>query len=119
MRRDADSSRDVFHTLQARNMLVQEPELAHLNIGVYVQNRVATLWGPVPSAACAFRAELCLRMMVELVEVHNELYVHEQQEPLRRQLKIDSRPMFLPAQIPPSLPAEPRLMPVVPGMLPQ
>ena len=54
---------------RARKLLADDPDLETFNIGVSVQNRVATLWGPVPSIEVAFRAELVLRTMFELTAV--------------------------------------------------
>src|SRR5437870_6966676 len=72
-----DPARDMRQTMQARKLLFSDPDLAALNIGVVVIDRVATLWGPVPSAEVAFRAELCVRTMIELAEVRNQLFVSE------------------------------------------
>src|SRR6266540_3074712 len=87
-----DPARDVRQTIQARKLLSDDPELAEWNIGVTVRDRVATLWGPVPSAQVAFRAELCLKAMIELAEVRNELFLSDQLKPMRVPLKIDNRP---------------------------
>src|ERR1044071_9815392 len=78
-----DPSRDTRHTMQARRLLAEDPDLAPWNIGVIVQDRVATLWGPVPSAEVAFRAEICLKSMIELIEVRNELFLSDQLKPMR------------------------------------
>src|SRR5947209_10088994 len=88
-----DPLRDVRQTIQARKLLADDPELAAWNIGVTIQDRVATLWGPVPSAEIAFRAELCLRTVIELAEVRNQLFVSEALKPMRVPLKIDNAPM--------------------------
>lgn len=58
IRRDADASRDLLQTVQARKLLMEDPNLADLNIGVIVKDRVAFLWGPVSSAEIAFRGTL-------------------------------------------------------------
>src|SRR5882724_1447057 len=76
-------TRDVRQTIQARKLLADDPELAAWNIGVTVHDRVATLWGPVPSVEVAFRAELCLRTVIELAEVRNQLFVSEALKPMR------------------------------------
>src|SRR5689334_6807239 len=76
--RDArELSRDVQQTMQARRLLHADPELAGLNVGVSVERRVATLFGPAPSAEAIFRAELCIRGMVGLVEVRNRMFVSD------------------------------------------
>src|SRR4051812_132510 len=67
--------RDVMYTIQARRLLLDDPDLGPLNLGVQVRDRVATLWGPVPTAELALKAELRLRNLVELLEVRNELSV--------------------------------------------
>jgi osmotically-inducible protein OsmY len=112
-----DPARDVRQTMQARKLLLADPELARINIGVIVRNRVAVLWGPVPSAEVAFKAELCVRTMIELVEIRNELFVSELLEPIRTPLKIDIPPLFLPDHTPPKLPVEPRPILGAPGLL--
>jgi osmotically-inducible protein OsmY len=115
---DGDAGRDVRQTMEARKLLADEPELEAYNIGVTVQNRVATLWGPVPSIEVAFRAELVLRTMFELTAVRNELFVSELVEPMKKKpLRIDNPPRLLPDLTPPKLPALPRLLPGAPGVL--
>src|SRR5438046_196452 len=101
-----DPMRDVQQTIQARKLLADEPELAAWNIGVSVQDRVATLWGPVPSAEIAFRAELTLRTIIELADVRNELFITDAVKPMRLPLKIDNLPSAIPEQLPP--PVSPR-----------
>ncbi len=67
--------RDLWHTAQARKILQSDPQLGPLNIGVRVTGGVALLWGPVPSADLAYRAEQRLRPLFELIEVRNTLTV--------------------------------------------
>jgi BON domain len=112
-----DADRDLRQTMEARKLLADEPELDALNIGVTVHNRVATLWGPVPSIEVAFRAELVLRSMFELTAVRNELFVSELVEPMKKPLRIDNPPRNLPEMAPPKLPAVPRSLPGAPGVL--
>ena len=103
-----DPTRDVLQTVQARKRLADDPELAAHNIGVFVFGRVATLWGPVESPEIAFRAELCLRGMVELAEIRNELYVSDIEEPIRPRRRIDSTSSRLPERTLPLLTERPR-----------
>jgi BON domain len=110
-------SRDVEQTIQARKVLADDPQLASCNIGVTVTDRVAVLWGPVPSAEVAFRAELCLKALNQLVEVRNELVVSEPLEPTRRPFRLDNPPQFLPELLPPRLPEEPRPLSGAPAFL--
>jgi hypothetical protein len=112
-----DPVRDARQTMQARQLMLDDPELARINIGVIVTDRVAVLWGPVPSAEVAFKAELCVRTMIELVEVRSELFVSELLQPIRAPLKIDIPPLFLPEHLPPKLPVERRPILGAPGLL--
>ena len=90
--------------MEARKLLADDSDLEAFNIGVTVRNRVATLWGPVPSIEVAFRAELVLRSMFELTAVRNELFVSELVEPMRKPLRIDNPPRIVPEIVPPKLP---------------
>ena len=112
-----DPMRDVRQTNQARKRMADDADLAGHNIGVVVRDRVATLWGPVASAEIAFRAELCLRTMIELAEVRNELYVSDIIESIRRPLRIDNPPLFVPDRSPPNLPQTPQIIIGAPGVL--
>ena len=112
-----DTSRDVQQTIQARLRLLDEPELADMNIGVMVQSRVVILWGPVPSAEVAFRAELCLRGMFDIVEIRNELFVREQLEPVPVPPQRDNKPVILPPPPPLPKPKEQRASTGAPGVL--
>jgi osmotically-inducible protein OsmY len=116
-RLDSDAARDLRQTMEARKLLADEPELEAFNIGVTVHNRVATLWGPVPSIDVAFRAELALRTMFELTAVRNELFVSELVQPMRKPLRIDNPPRSLPEMAPPKLPVLPRSLPGAPDVL--
>jgi hypothetical protein len=66
---------DCRLTVFARQALQQDRTLAPFNLGVSVQANVATLWGPIPSAALARRAEEVLRHVPGVVAVRNELQV--------------------------------------------
>lgn len=68
---------DTLQTIQARKLLLNDSQLQSLNLGVTVRNRVAELWGPVPSLELSRRAEQRLRGMFELIEVRNRLFVPE------------------------------------------
>ena len=111
-----DPLRDARHTMQARKLLFNDAELATVNIGVIVTDRVALLWGPVPTAETVLQAELCLRGMIELVEIRNELVVNDLLQPTRTPLKIDIAPQFLPERLPPKLPPLPRPILEAPGV---
>src|SRR5437773_774191 len=66
---------DFLQTVQACQRLQEDELLAPLNVGVKVRHRVAILWGPIPTAELALRAEQRLRTMIELVDVRNDLIV--------------------------------------------
>jgi hypothetical protein len=112
-----EPSPDVTHTIQARKLLADDPELANWNLGVFVTDRVAVLWGPAPSAEVAFRAEERLRTMIELVGVQNKLFVCESIEPVRAAPAADVPLRVLPTILPSKLPMDPRLTLGAPAML--
>src|SRR5262249_18068119 len=66
---------DVWHTVLARQALLQDQQVGTLNLGVKVHNRVAILWGPVPSAPLARRVVELLRQIPDLIAVQNELCI--------------------------------------------
>jgi hypothetical protein len=102
-RAGSDTERDVRQTVRARQVLLQDPALAPHNVGVVVRDRIATLWGPIPSAPLRQRAEQALRGLFELAEVRNHLEVSGAEPEL-----ASTGPPFLPARLPP---APPRLAP--------
>jgi hypothetical protein len=67
--------RDNQLSLMARQTLLQDETLAPWNLGVRVTQRGATLWGAVPSAALARRAESKLRALPGMLEVRSELRI--------------------------------------------
>lgn len=97
---------DLGLTIQARRALLRDKELGGLNLGVQVHNRVATLWGPVPTAELAFKAEVCLRELIELTEVRNQLFVTGDDVPANGPPQ-PSGATFLPPAAPPALPGLP------------
>jgi hypothetical protein len=100
-----DSDHDIRQTARARQALMRDPALAPLNLGIRVRNRVATLWGPVPTAELGFRAERILRSLFEIAEVHNDLEVSgHAATPVVEPVVAPAAPSFLPAQLPPALP---------------
>jgi hypothetical protein len=66
---------DLRCTVLARKTLADDKELEPLNLAVRVQNRVATLMGPVPSSELGRRAVARLARLPELTAVRNELFV--------------------------------------------
>jgi hypothetical protein len=101
----AIAERDLLLTMEARRLLGLDPQLATLNLGVSIRNRIATLWGPVPSAELGFKAELHLRRLVELSEIRNELIVTGEGPTAWGGTSVP--PAFLPPPGSPGLPAVP------------
>jgi len=99
---DPSSFRDLSQTVQARRLLYDDPQLGSLNLGVRVTNRIAVLWGPVPSRELSLRAEERLRTMFELIEVRNQMTVVRSEE---TGLAGQEAPQFLPNPVPVTAPA--------------
>lgn len=88
---------DLRFTIRARTALQEDPLLAPLNLGVRVDGRVATLWGPVPSAELARRAVVRLQRLPELSAVRDELFLdpwadHVLDRPRVPSLRLPLRP---------------------------
>jgi hypothetical protein len=104
--RSEAATRDLGLTIQARRALLRDKDLGSLNLGVEVHNRVATLWGPVPNVELAFKAEVCLRELIELTEVRNQLFVTGDDVPATGPPQ-SAAPTYLPPAAPPVLPGLP------------
>jgi hypothetical protein len=111
---DQASERDVMLTIVARRALMLDAELGRLNIGVRVRNRVATLWGPVPSAELALKAEQRLHGLLDLLTVRSELIV----VPVSALAVAAQSSGSLPPAPPPALPPLPRDLPAPPPLPP-
>ena len=99
---------DFLQTVQACQRLQEDELLAPLNVGVKVRHRVAVLWGPIPTAALALRAEQRLRTMIELVDVRNDLIVMPEDLRDVPVPPVQERPLFVPEKGPPPLLDVPR-----------
>jgi hypothetical protein len=64
--------RDWLLTNKARKALQKDEQLKPLNIGVSVKDRVATIWGSIPSTEAGKRAEEALKQVDGIVAVMNE-----------------------------------------------
>src|SRR4051794_30611561 len=73
--------RDGQLMIAVRRSLMEDATLAPLNLGVGVRHGVATLWGPVPTAAAALRALERARKVPGLDEVRSELYLRPPDDP--------------------------------------
>jgi hypothetical protein len=69
--------RDLELTWEARQALLKDQRLASLNVGVTVRQRVATLWGSIPTADLARLAEDLVRQVPSLVEVRSEWQIEQ------------------------------------------
>jgi hypothetical protein len=74
-RADDITPRDLDHEMLAWQALQSDPKLGPLNLCVKVRDRVATLWGPVPSRELADRAVSALRKLPEIATVRNQMMV--------------------------------------------
>jgi hypothetical protein len=88
---DLSAYRDLRHTILARQAMLRDGPLAPHNVGVKVHNRIAILWGPVPSLQVRDRALLVLRGLPDLLEVRDETHVEEPET---------AGPEFLPEVLP-------------------
>jgi hypothetical protein len=97
--------RDLRQTVQARKLLLDDPSLGPLNLGVKVSSHKAVLWGPVPSQELAARAEQRLRSMFELAEIYNRLTIEPDDGVTP---PAPDSPRLLPEHLPPAAPQAPR-----------
>jgi hypothetical protein len=83
---------DLELTLRARKALLQDDKLAVQNLGVTVRERVAILWGTVPSKELSQRAEEFLRPVLGLQGVRNELRIDAGNAPAPDLAQVPRRP---------------------------
>jgi hypothetical protein len=78
-----DPIRDCRLAMRARQAWQQDPALANvIHLGVTVRAGTATIWGAVPSAELARRAETLVRDIQGIFEVRNELHVEVPNDPI-------------------------------------
>ncbi len=92
--------------LRARQLLAGDALLAPCNLGVTVHERIATLWGPVPSATHAGRAVALLWEIPGMRAVRNELRVEAGVAELNGLPPYRPGPAALPT-LPPAAPRTP------------
>jgi hypothetical protein len=66
------SYRDIQVTVRARRALSEDKVLGPLNLGVRVQEGVAVLWGPVPSADLKQKARDAVKQIKGVFQVHDD-----------------------------------------------
>jgi hypothetical protein len=76
---------DCRLTVFARHAIQSDPVLASLNVGVTVQDRVALLWGSIPSVEMARRSEALIRKVSGIAGIRNNLRI-ETTDPLTKEL---------------------------------
>lgn len=103
--------RDLRQTVEATAYLAEDKELAALNLGVRVKDRIATLWGPIPTAELSFKAEVRLRSFRGLLEVQNEMFILEESATERSPFAPAPVPIRSPESLPPALPPSPPALP--------
>jgi hypothetical protein len=64
--------RDWLLTSEAKRAFQHDEQLARLGLGVSVNNKVATIWGAIPSAETATHAEETLKKIKGIAAVMNE-----------------------------------------------
>jgi osmotically-inducible protein OsmY len=69
------SDNDLQLTLRIRKSLSQDDKLAQCAVGVTVHDRLAKLWGSVPSGEVSRRVEDHVREVLGVAAVHNDLHV--------------------------------------------
>jgi osmotically-inducible protein OsmY len=103
------SARDLSRELQVLHALHNDPKLAPLNLGVKVRDRVAILWGPVPTRELAERAIFVVKKLPEIGEVQNQMMVQYRDETVYPPMRLVPGPA--PRGGPPKSDAKPQLQP--------
>src|SRR5439155_2741874 len=70
--------------------LSKEKAFAAQMPGVIVHQRVAILWGPIPSMELARRAQEVVRQVPGLVQIRNELQIDQSDQPLTKSFALPS-----------------------------
>jgi hypothetical protein len=96
--------RDWVLSNQARRVLLKDEQIASFNVGLTVKDRVATIWGTLPSAEVGKRAEEMLKKINGIASVVNECKIVPPANPVPQQVAdavkrlqendtVDGRPM--------------------------
>lgn len=81
-----DDARDWVLSNQARRALLKDEQIASLNVGVTVKDKVATIWGTLPSADVGKRAEEMLKKINGIASVVNECKIVPPANPVPQQV---------------------------------
>ncbi len=103
------TTKDCQLTWYARQALLRDEELGSFNLGVSVHSATVTLWGTVPSAALARRAEEQLRKVPGLGEVCNQLRIVPPDNPTEKEFPSSTKggPSGIPVLMPPIVVSNP------------
>jgi hypothetical protein len=106
-----DRLRDLALTLRARRTLQEDNTLASYNLGVWVENGVAKLWGGVPNSEVGRQAVARLKGVAGIREVHSQLHTMPLPEV---PLAIGHSVGYGPRSVPPPPPVVPTAAPTAP-----
>jgi osmotically-inducible protein OsmY len=87
---------DLELTLKARRALFKNNAFTGYSLGINVRNRVATLWGTVPSPELSRQAEETMQGVLGLSSVRNELQVEKPCEYETKPLRVPGADANLP-----------------------
>ncbi|MFO0927358.1 MAG: BON domain-containing protein [Gemmataceae bacterium] len=83
--------RDLAVTVRARRALQEDSVLGALNLGVWVENGVASVWGPVPSDEVGRRAIEKLRTVAGVADIRVDFH-HRPRDPDHLLADLTPRP---------------------------
>jgi BON domain len=103
-----EDARDWVLANQARRALLKDEQIASFNVGVSVKDKVATIWGTLPSAEVGKRIEEMLKKINGIASVVNECKIVPPASPVPQQVadavkrlqdgeEVASRPVAPPA----------------------
>ena len=91
-----DQIRDLGISVRARRVLKSDPALAALNLGISIEDGIASVWGPIPSDAVGRRAVVLLESVRGIRAVRSNFYAQTPREQnllgdLARRLEMPER----------------------------
>ena len=75
-----DRIRDLAASVRARRVLKADPALDRLNLGISIEDGIASVWGPVPSDAVGRRAVVLLESVRGIRAVRSNFYTEAPRE---------------------------------------